>query len=226
MRQRPSADRACGIALLAAVGGFWIAWLSTVADPGASYGWTSNMVSDLGRTTCTMWADQWVCAPRHRMFNATLIAAGVAVTWVAATVRHRWGTALTLAIAGFGLGLVVLGAVPSDVDKAVHMVGAVLALPVPGVGLLISGARPDRPWLTGFRRLRVVLGTLCLAVSAGHLLPDTAPFPRGPAEYAAFLAIEAFLLVEGVRLLRVPQSGSPLSNVVTRPRQPPERRRY
>ncbi len=196
-------DRARGIALLAVVLVVVIAWLATVSHPGASYAPLANMVSDLGRVTCVTWDDRPICSPRHPVFNTAFVGCGVVVALVAVSVRRRWGTPLTLAITGLGLGLILLGAFPSDVAKPPHLAGAVLALPVPGAGLLSSGARPDRPWLLPYRRLRAWLGAVCLAVSAGHLLPADVPFPRGPAEYVGIVAILVFLVVEGVRLTRI-----------------------
>ena len=195
-------DRLLGAALLAVALAVVAAWLATVSHPGASYAPMANMVSDLGRVTCVLWDGEPICSPRHQVFNPTFVACGVVVTLVSVALRRRWGTPLTLAMTGLGIGLVLLGAFPSDVAKPPHMVGAVLALPVPGAGMLVSGARPDRPWLGPYRRLRAWLGALALAVSAGHLLPTGVPFPRGPAEYVGIVAILVFLVVEGLRLTR------------------------
>lgn len=220
-RWRRCPERACGVALLTVVAAIVVAWVVTVTHPDASYAWTANMVSDLGRVTCVTWDDLWVCSPRHALFNIVLVASGVIVAGVATVVRRHWGAPLTVAMLGLGAGLVVLGAIPSDVARGLHMAGAVLALPVPGAGLLVSGMRPDRPWLVPYRRLRAWFGGVCLVVSAGHLLPQHVPFPRGPAEYVGLLAVMVFVLIEGIRLARTPPV---LSKVAPAGRQTAKRR--
>lgn len=201
LRTRPG-ERLAGAAILLAVVGVVASGWAAMLDPGTSYAWAQNMISDLGRVGCRSWHGRFVCSPRHELFNVALVGSGLLVVGAAIPLRRLWGPLLSASMAALGIGLMILGAFPSDVARDIHLAGATLALPTPGAGLLVSGFRPATAWLSHFARLRAVLGLLTLTVSAQHLLPDDVGLvPRGAAEYAAMLALMTFLLVEVSRLL-------------------------
>lgn len=201
----PAARRArvTALALLAAVAVFVAGVAAALSAAGGAYRWRESMLSDLGHLGCRVWGDRWVCSPGSAWFNAALVGSGVLALASALGMRHRWGLVLTTGVAAMGVGLTWLGLVPADVSAGLHLVGAVLALPVPAVGMLVSGIRPPTRWLVPFRRVRAGAAAVALLMCADHLLPDDRMLlPRGVSELLATAVLLGFLTVEGVRLLR------------------------
>ncbi len=198
MLGRLAPDRLGGVLLGASVlvflaGSGWV-----LADPATSYSWWHNMFSDLGRTTCQPSDGRWVCAPRHAAFNAALIASGLLMAAGAALLARRWGWALTAGIGGTAAGLVILGTFPSDVAPRIHLAGAVLTLPVPAAGWLLSALRPLRARCRASTPapVRASLGAGALLLNLVHLVPQTELMPRGAAEVLALSIVVALLLFE------------------------------
>lgn len=196
MRRRTAAALLVGC-LVFLVGGIAVA----VTAPGASYAWQHNMLSDLGDATCQTWDGRWNCSPRYAWFNASWIVAGVLLVLAAVLLRRRWGVVLAVGVGGAGLGLVLLGAYPSDGWHDLHMAGAVLALPGPGLGLLFSAIRPRGVRTVSPRHLRGALSAVGLAACLAHLLPPSDLAPRGAAEVVTLAALVVFLAVEAMPLV-------------------------
>lgn len=181
---------------------FCVGYAVALTAPGLSYSWHHDMVSDLGRASCRTWYGSWVCSPRAHWFDAFVGAAGLCL--IAATLRLRrlWGPAFTVAMGSLGVGLAWLAVFPSDGPLPLHMVGAVLALPVPAAAIFVSGLRPDTPWGARDRGLRTVLGLAALVLCLDHLAPAPAPVPRGGAETVTIGLLLILLCVEAVRCHR------------------------
>ncbi|WP_176489682.1 DUF998 domain-containing protein [Mobilicoccus massiliensis] len=192
----PASRRARRVGVVLVVGAVFVLVVGTVwalEAPGMSYAWQGSMISDLGALTCADAGVRWICSPRHTVFNAAQIMAGVLLLVAAVVLRGAWDRALRAAAVAVGLGLVVLGVFPADVAHAPHMVGAVLGLPISAAFLLISGAR-ERVAPRARRLVRIVLATVVLVLSALHLVPgDTL---RGIAELVSLFAMCAVFLAE------------------------------
>lgn len=178
---------------------------TAVAATGAVpvFSWRHSMVSDLGSATCIARGGTLMCSPRAAWLNAGLLLAGACVLAAAAGGARRWDRASLAALACLGAGLVVLGACPSDRSHAVHMAGAVLALPVCAGLFLVSGST-DAAASPKERRLRSTLGAVGLVACVVHLAPDAVPVPRAVAEVVSVGAIVAVLVGEVVRARSAP----------------------
>lgn len=193
---------ACAVLLATAIVSFCLGYVVTRSAPSIAYSWQHDMISDLGRASCRTWQGHWVCSPRAHWFDAAIAVTGVCLVAAAALVRDAWGRALRLAVTSLGVGLVWLAVFPSDGPLPLHMVGAVLALPVPAAGLFVSGLRPETPWLAGHRAVRLGLGLVGLVLCLDHLAPAPAPVPRGAAETVTVALLLVALSLEAVRCWR------------------------
>lgn len=179
-------------ALVLLIGGI----VAAVSAPGASYSWQHNMLSDLGDATCRSWQEWWICSPRYAWFNASWVAAGALLSLAAIRLRHRWGAVLAGCLAVAGVGVLLVGAFPSDTAHDLHMVGAVAALPVLALGVLFSAVRPGRTQTVSPPLMRGILGGVASTACLVHLIPAGAPLSRGAAEVVALGALVVFLGVE------------------------------
>ncbi|GAA1663852.1 DUF998 domain-containing protein [Fodinicola feengrottensis] len=122
------------------------------------YNWFDNYISDLGNTVCgpiklTGATSTYICSPLHGVMNTAFILAGVLT--ILGTVllwRGRYWTrrvlvavALCLLVAN-GLGKVLVGFAPENVNLALHGVGA-LNIPIGSIAAVLLGLamlRTDR----------------------------------------------------------------------------------
>lgn len=196
--------------VLVAVGTFVTVFTLSVLTPGTAYVWHLNMISDLGDRSCHVRDARWICSPGHVVFNAGLILTGVLLAVAGPLVVRLWGRALAGGVAVMGVGLVVAGLFTATDHGAVHLVGVVLALVAPGLGLLWSAARPETAWLDSHRVGRGLLAGVALLLAAESRLPD-AVLPRGAGELGIVLCLVGALVVEAWRLRphRRPATGHP-----------------
>lgn len=190
--------------LLSSVGAFVTGYLIAITADGVSYSWSRHMVSELGAVGCRMAPGGWICSPCHAVFNAALVCCGGFVTAACALMAGRWGLLLTTSTAVLGVALVVLGLFPPDAHPSMHMVAAVLALPIPSLGLLLSAVHPATPWLDQLRGLRGLLGATSLTLCLAHVAPGVVSLPRGMAETFSIAALLGFLTAEAARCLWSP----------------------
>ncbi|MFD5831605.1 DUF998 domain-containing protein [Lentzea sp. NPDC060358] len=159
------------------------------------HSWLRNAISDLGAATCFRSADveRWVCSPWHVVAGVSWTVAGLCLAGGALLVRPlfpdgrtaRAGLALLVVT---GLALVVVGLNPEDTRAALHVAGAVVAIPVGEVALLLTGialARTER-W-----RVMGVVG-VCAAVVAMAALVLMVAGAGGPALFGLWERIAAF----------------------------------
>ena len=151
-------------------------------------------ISLLGISSCqafyvaTSGSNDPVCSPLHRVFNLGIILHGmltIAGIWLT---RHNWpkdklASSGLLLLALGGVGAMVVGAYPLDTDLLIHVVGAVMAIAAPGLGMLLLSkslkkSQPTVAYWTAFVGVLVLLGGL------GHALGGM-PFGRGTMERLA-----------------------------------------
>ena len=147
-----------------------------------------------------------ICSPGFALFNTGLIATGVLLSAAGAGLRRRWGRLLAGSLAVMGVGLVIAGVFPAGDAGALHLAGVVLALVVPGCGLLISAIRPETAWLSRRRALRGVLAATSLVFAAENRLPHNF-VPQGPGELVIVGCLLVALLVESAALLAARSGG-------------------
>ncbi|QFG69962.1 hypothetical protein [Ornithinimicrobium pratense] len=192
-------DRLGAVAVLAGVGVFVTVFALAVRTPGTAYVWHLNMVSDLGDRSCHVRDARWICSPGHVLFNSGLILTGGLLAVAGSLLLRLWGRILAGSVVVMGVGLVVAGLFTATDHGAIHLVGVVLALVAPGLGLLWSAARPETGWLDSHRVVRGLLGGAALLLAAESRLPD-AVLPRGAGELGIVFFLVSALVVEAMRL--------------------------
>jgi hypothetical membrane protein len=169
-----------------------VCWLLTVGyfavqpvvaaawDP--AYSFTANTISDLGNARCGPTGEPWragdyLCSPRHALMNLTFILVGLCTLLGAVLLRRHWPPGRLarsgLAMVGVsGVGAVLVGLAPGDVNMTLHLVGAGLQFPG-AVGPLLLGLATPRPRRRerGFSITAGVVGVVgCLLFASGlHL---------------------------------------------------------
>ncbi|MEU7825521.1 DUF998 domain-containing protein [Catellatospora sp. NPDC049133] len=149
-------------------------------DP--AYSFADNTISDLGNAICTTSDESWrpgvfLCSPRHVLMNATFVLVGLCTAVGALTTRGWWprhrlaGSGLAL-IAVSGVGAVLVGLAPGDVNMPLHLVGAGLQFPAALSPLLLGLATPrERRRERAFSLTMGVVGIVgCVLFASGlHL---------------------------------------------------------
>ena len=196
----PLRTRLGGAGLALAIAVFVVVFVVSVRQPGTAYVWPHSMISDLGDPTCGVRGGRWICAPGHAWFNAGLIATGSLLVASALALAPVWGRILSGGVVLMGVGLVVAGVFPAGDTGALHLAGVVLVMVPPGLGLMVSGIRPEVAWLRTHRVPRGLLGGLALVLAAESRLPG-AVVPAGAGEVAMVGCLLVALVGESARLL-------------------------
>lgn len=191
---------------------FALTVVMTLGTADTAYVWYDNMISDLGDSACRVRGGRWICSPNFLLFNAGVALTGLLLAAAGACLTARWGKLLAGSLMVMGVGLVITGAFPAGDLAGLHLTGVVLALVVPGLGFLLSGIRPETPWLRNYRVPRAVLATVALVFAAVSRLPG-ATVPRGAGELVIVGALLLALLIEAARLLA---AGSPEARRLSR----------
>ncbi|MEU9989044.1 DUF998 domain-containing protein [Streptomyces sp. NPDC048045] len=111
------------------------------------YSWARNNISDLGNAHCAMQQEpepRYICSPGHDLMNISFIALGALLIVGAALTGPLWRRGATAAVArillaGAGLGFVLTGVAPADVNENQHVLGALLIMGTGNIGLLLAG---------------------------------------------------------------------------------------
>ncbi|MFD5450579.1 DUF998 domain-containing protein [Streptomyces sp. NPDC003470] len=112
------------------------------------YSWARNNISDLGNAHCALQQDpepRYVCSPEHGLMNVSFVILGVLlVVGVALTGGVLWrrsGAAVVarLLFASAGMGFVLAGLAPADVNENQHLLGALFIMAAGNIGLVVAG---------------------------------------------------------------------------------------
>jgi hypothetical membrane protein len=140
--------------------------------------WT-NTISDLGNTVCYGKHYPTVCSTRHDYMNAAFIFVG-AVMVISAVLLYQefneeahdgyWDRQQTAKLLGFalfgggGIGAVLVGIFPENVNSAGHITGAALAIGVGNLGILLlaAGFEPEDDLPPRIRRFMAWWGVISL----------------------------------------------------------------
>jgi hypothetical membrane protein len=194
-------------------------WAMTVvyllAQPVVAAAWptpyelATNSISDLGVTGCgdLRQFDRvvYVCSPRHGLMNAAFVMVGLLTAAGAVLTRAVWPrrrvTAVGVAFVVLaGMGAILVGLAPANVNLAAHGAGALLQVPG-AVGPLLLGVAA---WST--QRPVAAFSLLCGVVgSAASLLYFSQVYlglGLGGMEHLAFDPLTVWTTVLGVVLLR------------------------
>ncbi|MGE7386895.1 DUF998 domain-containing protein [Streptomyces sp. NPDC004126] len=178
------------------------------------YSWARNNISDLGNAHCALRPDpepRYVCSPEHGLMNTSFITLGVlllvglALTGSAPWRRGAAAVTARILLAGAGVGFVLAGLAPADVDENQHVLGALLIMAVGNLGLVLAGsALTDRvpPLL---RRAATLLGLTALTALGAFLSHHYAGLGMGGMERVAAFPLLLWFLAAAVHgLLRRP----------------------
>jgi hypothetical membrane protein len=106
------------------------------------YDWRANAISDLGNTACQPYSGRFVCSPQHVLMNISFIILGltmVAGSWLIYHEfrRNRRSCYGFIGMAISGIGAVLVGAFPENVQGTFHAIGAFLAFGVGDSALIL-----------------------------------------------------------------------------------------
>jgi hypothetical membrane protein len=174
-----------------------------------SYDLATNSISDLGVTGCgdLQQFDRvvYVCSPWHALMNAVFVMVGLLTAGGAVLTRAVWPrrrvTAVGVAFVVLaGVGGIVVGLAPANVNLAAHGAGALLQVPG-AVGPLLLGVAAWSVQTAG----RGVLPACGVVGSAASLLYFSQVYlglGLGGMEHLAFDPLTVWTTVLGVVLLR------------------------
>jgi hypothetical membrane protein len=156
----------------------FVAWIWK--DP--PYSLWANTISDLGNTACGNYGKPAlrVCSTRHDWMNAAFILVGVVMV-VSAVLLYQefneeprdgyWDGPQIAKFVGFlfyalgGVGAILVGSFPENVNSAGHITGAGLAIAGGNIGILLlaSGFEKEDDLPSRIRRFMVIWGVISLA---------------------------------------------------------------
>jgi hypothetical membrane protein len=146
------------------------------------YSFVSNTISDLGYTACSP-SKSGMCSPLHVVMNVSIIILGLALMVGSVLIFSEFSYSdepreRAAAIAGFvcmslgGLGAVLVGAVPENVNTAhLHAVGEAMAIGFGQLAILILGLvlRDIDDWLREFMLVTSLLVLLAgISIAGKH----------------------------------------------------------
>jgi hypothetical membrane protein len=194
-------------------------WLLTVAylvvQPVVAAAWqppydlAANTISDLGITGCgdfRQFDDRviYACSPRHQLMNTVFVVVGLLTSAGALLTRDLWprrrlttvGVAFVVAA---GVGGILEGLAPADVNLAAHGAGALLQVPG-AVGPLLLGvaAWTIRPGMAAFSLVCGVVGSAACLLFFGR---SDLGLGLGVMEHLAFDPLTVWTTALGAVLL-------------------------
>jgi hypothetical membrane protein len=194
-------------------------WTLTVAyllvQPVVAAAWPTpydlaiNTISDLGVTGCgdfRQFDDRvvYACSPRHALMNTVFVVVGILTSAGALLTRATWPrrrlTSVGVAFVVLaGVGAILLGLAPTNVNLTVHGAGALLQVPG-AVGPLLLGVAAwstQRP-VAAFSLLCGVVGSVASLLFFSQVYLGLGP---GGMEHLAFDPLTVWTTVLGVVLL-------------------------
>jgi hypothetical membrane protein len=194
-------------------------WTLTVAylviQPVVAAAWptpydlATNSISDLGVTRCGSYpqlADRvvYACSPRHALMNTVFVLVGLLTAAGAVLTRGVWPRRrLTWVGVAFvvlaGVGGILVGLAPADVNLAVHAAGALLQVPG-AVGPLLLGVAAWRVQ-RGVAAFSVGCGVVGSAACLLYFSGSDLGLGLGVMEHLAFDPLTVWTTVLGVVLL-------------------------
>ncbi|MEU0600664.1 DUF998 domain-containing protein [Streptomyces sp. NPDC006393] len=177
------------------------------------YSLRNNNISDLGNIYCknTDAADnppvRYICSPLHSFFNVSAATAAVLIVLGVILTASSWGkgsaskTARILIAIG-ACGYLSAALWPADVSLNMHTLGALFIMGGGNVGLLVAAAAFRRGPLKALRTPTLIIGTVALAAAILHFSRAYLGLGMGGIERVAVFALEAWLAIVAVHILR------------------------
>ncbi|MFJ8510368.1 DUF998 domain-containing protein [Streptomyces avermitilis] len=172
------------------------------------YSWARNNISDLGNAHCAVQPDpepRYICSPEHGLMNVSFIALGVlfvvgaALTGGALWRRGRAAAVARLLLAGAGVGFVLAGLAPADVNENQHVLGALFIMAAGNFGLVVAGFGLAEHVPTPLRWGTSLLGATAITAFGLFLSHHYLGLGMGGMERVAALPLLFWALAVGVR---------------------------
>lgn len=192
-----------------------IIWLGTLeyfvvqyvvaADWSTPYSLLRNPISDLGNTGCGLYEGRYVCSPQYWLMNSAFVALGVLMA-AGALLIHREFLEHRLAVVGFGgmavagVGTVVVGLSPENVNNTLHVIGAAGPFLVGNVALIILSC--TLALSMGVRVLTGIAGGIGLVGLLLFALGVDLGLGRGGMERVAAYPQTVWLIIFGMYMSR------------------------
>ncbi len=192
---------------------FFIAQIVVQSRWTTPYSLATNYISDLGNTTCGVYAGSgaFVCSPWYVVMNVSFALQGVIIALGTVLARPALDHGRTSAWIGMllgitALGMVGVGAFPEDVNHGAHVISAATQFITGNTAMIVFGcaARHRTRWGL-FSRISILLGALGLAATG--LFPQGYGLGLGVGgmERIAAYTLPVWLIGAGALLIR--QSG-------------------
>lgn len=179
------------------------------------YDWTTNYVSDLGNTTCGPFTvpggeTMFVCSPAYELMNIGFVVSGIFTALGAVLLWQYWPQGRLTRIAGAlwiltGVGRILVGFAPEDVNITLHMIGALVQSSSSVAVLLAAIAiRGTSPALSRIGLALGALGLLGAVLGIGGQLGVSAVhfgFGHGVTERLASHPGQLWLVVVGAAVM-------------------------
>ncbi|MFB7756788.1 DUF998 domain-containing protein [Streptomyces sp. NPDC056121] len=172
------------------------------------YSWERNNISDLGNAHCALQPDpepRYICSPEHGLMNVSFIALGVLLVVGAALTggvlwrRRRAAAVARLLLAGAGVGFVLAGLAPADVNENQHVLGALLIMAAGNIGLVLAGFALAEHIPTPLRWGTSLLGVTAITAFGLFLSHHYLGLGMGGMERVAAFPLLFWALAVGVR---------------------------
>ena len=176
------------------------------------YNWAANQVSDLGAVHCGSTGPdnppaRYVCSPLHEVFNGSAIALGVLFAAGVIALGSAWGRgavswASRVLLVLSGMGMVLAGGRPEDVDLNTHVLGAFLIFAMGSAGVLLAGFVPRAGRIGGLRALTLPLGIASMVATWLMFTHHTVGLGPGGMERVALWTLLGWAAATGLRACR------------------------
>lgn len=188
-----------------------------------AYSWSSNLISDLGVTSCGIFdpgtdVERMICSPWHLLANASTVANGLLITagslllWSAWPKRRQGHWAMGLLAAG-GVLVACVGLLPWNLQPEEHDVAALLQALFQWAGMivLVFAVRGE----ARYRKIAVATALGTLVSIAGFMVfinglggGQTPGLGLGTAERLAFDSLTLWGVAVGCLLLGIRQGAA------------------
>lgn len=184
---------------------YFLIQLVVAANWATPYSLLRNPISDLGNTSCGVYDGRYVCSPQHGLMNLAFIALGLLMV-AGAPLIHQEFRERRLAVVGFGgmaiagIGTMLVGMAPENVNHTFHVAGAAGPFLVGNVALIVLSCTLALPM--SVRALTGIAGGVGLAGLALFALGVDLGLGQGGMERVAAYPQTIWLIIFGVYMSR------------------------
>jgi hypothetical membrane protein len=216
-REEPDAGRTlrilAAVAWLIGTAQFFVAQLAVQAAWDTPFSWAHNNISDLAETGCrnAPGDGRWICSPLYPIMNVSFVLTGVFLAFGALLLMMalRGNTMSRIAFSALiltGVGWVLVGVYPADINENMHVLGALIIFVVGNAALVFGSGLSSMSTmgqvgsitlgLVGFAAAFLHFAGIYLGLGMGGMERVTA-YP-----VSVWTAIIALLLLAGARRWR------------------------